>query len=248
MTETLWWYEWNGAQAGPVPEPVLLEMVRSGRLRREARVWRAGMPAWQPAFTVPELSAAVPSPGAPPSPPPLPPAWTGGTLPPGMEAVSAGAVVGLGIVTLGIYPMVKFYQAGLAYEELAGRRSRFALYFWSSIGLAVAGGPLHLLGGVIGFGGQVAAVLLTILTLLEVLAVRTDVVRRYAIAPVVTSDRTHQILFIAGILTSWLLVGVVLLLIQAVKFFDDHRAIGDALRRRPAPAPASPRPQAPSTS
>lgn len=342
MSETTWWYEWSGQPAGPVPEVQLLELVRSGRLRPEARVWRAGMPGWEPLGRVPELvSALVPIPARPPGPPAPPaapapaapappdvlpaatssaapaeeaasaeagdvtplateiaavprvdeqgtaapaeaasaatspgaadgapaargageaaatfpvapvspsgsgaspgtPAWTApgpGSLPSGMEPTSTGAVVGLGLVTLGIYPMIKFYQAVMAYEQLAGRRSRFAVYFWLSIGLALAGGPLHMAGGLLGFASHVAAVVFTVLTLLEALALRTDLVRRQGITPQLTSDTTHKALFIVGLLTSWFLVGVVLLLVQAVKFFQDHRAIGDALRARAAGAP-----------
>jgi hypothetical protein len=292
LSDGTWWYEWNGRQAGPVAEPALLELVRSGLLRPTARVWRAGMSGWEEVARVPELAAAVPaapsrapvppatdtertsapdpgaareqaagaeagagtgssgagpaaeSPRLPPegggwAPPPAAPgpgaAWAS-PLPAGMEPTSTAAVIGLGIVTLGIYPMIKFYQAALAYETLAGRRSRFTVYFWLSVGLAVAGGPLHVAGGLLGFAAHVGALVFTILTLFEVLAVRAELCRRQAIAPSLTPDGTHKALFIIGIFTSWLALGVVLLLVQAVKFFHDHRAIGDALRARATPA------------
>src|SRR6266496_1502820 len=172
--DIVWWFERNGQQAGPVALPALIELARSGQLAPEARVWRAGMAGWQPARAVPELAAALPA--APTLPPPIEGAGAtqrpaaGGTLPSGMEPTSTLAVVGLGLVTLGIYPMVKFYQAGMAYEALSGRRSRFALYFWISIGLTLVGGPLHALGGIPGFAAHIAAIVFTILTLFEVLA------------------------------------------------------------------------------
>jgi hypothetical protein len=232
MTDAVWWYEWNGGQAGPVAEAALLEMVRSGRLRRDARVWRAGMPGWQPIGSVAPFSAAVPG----TTPPPLD-ATASATLPAGMEPVPTGAVIGLGILTLGIYPMVKFYQAAMAYEDLAGRRTRFTLYFWIAIGLWLGGAPMHLVAGVPGWFAHVGALALTVLTLFEILAVRAEAVRRCGIAPDLTSDTTHKVLLVVGLLTAGALVGVVLLLVQAVKFFDDHRAIGDALRLRAAGAP-----------
>jgi GYF domain 2 len=241
MGDAVWWYERNGQQAGPVTLAELLELSRSGQLRPEARVWRAGMPGWLPARDVPEVAAGLPA-GEAVATAPAPfqaPASTaigsgggGGGLPRGMEPTSTGAVIGLGLITLGIYPMVKFYQAGMAYEELAGRRSRFALYFWLSIGLALLGGPLHALGGVPGFASHVAALVFTILTLFEALALRAEVVRRYGVSPVLTPDTTHKALFIIGLFTSWLVIGIVLLVVQAVKFFADHRALRDALRAK----------------
>jgi hypothetical protein len=231
VNELVWWYESNGAQAGPVPDSVLLDLVRSGRLSPRARVWRSGMPGWQPVASVPELAAAIPVP------PPLDPGPAAATLPAGMERVPTGAVIGFGILTLGIYPIVKFYQAALAYEELARRRTRFTLYFWIAAGLWIGGGPMHVLGGVPGWIAHVGALVLTMMTLFEVLAVRAEAMHRTRIAPPVTSDTTHKVLFVVGLLTAWALVGVVLLLVQTVKFFTDHAAIGEALRSRAVPDP-----------
>jgi hypothetical protein len=59
---------------------------------------------------------------------------------------------------------------------------------------------------------------------------------------VLTSDGTHKALFVVGLLTSWLLIGVVLLLVQTVRFFEDHGAIAAALRSHgvaPPPAPGA---------
>jgi hypothetical protein len=160
-------------------------------------------------------------------------------LPEGMEPVSTAAVLGLGALTLGIYPVVKFYQAGVAYQKLAGRASRLTTWFWLAIALGLLGGPLHFLGGLPGVTAHIAAIAFTVLTLFEFLALRGEVVRRYAIAPALTSDGTHKALFITGLLTWWFLVGLVLLAVQAVKLFDDHGALGEALRaRRAAPPPA----------
>jgi GYF domain 2 len=233
MNDDAWWYESSGAQAGPVAEDVLRELIRSGRLRPEARVWRSGMPTWLPVASVAELARELPA-----GPPPLLQPGPGAGLPPGLEPVPTGAVIGLGILTLGIYPMVKFYQAALAYEQLAARRSRFTLYFWLSVAFALGGGPLHVFGGVPGVFAHVAAIVFTVLTLVEVLAVRAEALRRCGIAPVLTSETTHKALFIAGLLTSWLFVGVVLLVVQAVKFFGDHRAIGEALAATRTPSAA----------
>ena len=252
MADAGWWYEWEGRQAGPIDEAALLELARSGRLHPEARVWRSGMAGWEPLREVRFATAAgeatpiyggTPTPTAnptSPSPQASPPPGervTGVTaaLPEGMEPTSTAAVLVLGFLTLGIYPAVKFYQAGVAYQALAGRASRFTSWFWLSIVLAVLGAPLHLLG-VPGILSHIAAIAFTMLTLFEFLALRAELVTRQGIAPALTPDGTHKALFIAGLLTTWFLVGFALLAVQAVKLFQDHRAIGDALRARRATA------------
>jgi len=247
MADASWWYEWEGRQEGPVDETALLELVRSGRLRAHARVWRSGMASWEQLRAVPIIAAALPTATSSPTSnrdpltPTLSPAggeggWHTSALPQGMEPTSTAAVLGLGFLTLGIYPAVKFYQAGLAYQALAGRTSRFTTWFWLSIALGLLGAPLHALGGVPGILSHIAAIAFTVLTLIEFLALRAEVVTRQGVAPALTSDGTHKALFIAGLLTSWFLVGFVLLAVQAVKLFEDHRALGDALRARRATA------------
>jgi hypothetical protein len=247
MDDRIWWYEWNGRQAGPVAHAALVQLVRSGQLRPESRIWRSGMPGWQAVQQVPEIAGAVPDAGSPPSPTPSPsptptPTATASASastpsPPGaLEPISVGALVGLGIVTLGIYPMVKFYQAATAYEALAARRSRFATYFWLFVGLALFGGPLHAVAGPLAIMVDLAAIAFAVLTLFEVLAVRSDAVRRMCVAPVLTPDSTHKALFITGALTWWLVVGLVFLAVQAVRFFQDHNAFAEALRARDAAA------------
>ena len=261
MGDVSWWYEWEGRQAGPVDEAALLELARSGRLRPEARVWRSGMAGWEPLRAVrfatavghepPPYGGTATSTATPTATPTstwtatptstATPTWTQtptSTLPEGMEPTSTAAVLVLGVLTLGIYPAVRFYQAGVAYQELVGRASRFTSWFWLSIALGLLGAPLHLLGGVPGILCHIAAIAFTVLTLFEFLALRAELVTRHGIAPALTPDGTHKALFIAGLLTTWFLVGFALLAVQAVKLFQDHRALGDALRARRATAPA----------
>lgn len=249
MADATWWYEWKGQQAGPVSQEALIELVRSSQLEPTARVWRAGMPGWQPLRELPELAAAIPAvppPGVPTLPPPgaaAPPPFSAEatSAPPAapLEPVGAGVTLVLSIVTLGIYAAVKFYQAGTAYEALAGRRTRFVTYFWLSIALGVAAWPFHLLGPV-GPIAAVASLVFTILTLFEALAVREEAMRRAGVAPPLSSDGTLKGLFIAGLLTSWLLVGLVLLCIVCFKLFADHDAIVAAVRARGAAGPGAP--------
>ncbi len=56
-----WYYAENNAQAGPVSEEQLRELVAAGRIQANTLVWKAGMDAWTPLATaVPGLSAAAP--------------------------------------------------------------------------------------------------------------------------------------------------------------------------------------------
>jgi len=231
MSEMNYWYEWDGKPAGPVPPAAILDLVRKGALGPSARVWRSGLSQWIRLSEVPELAAALPSPTVP-----LPAGPTGGGPPPPFAAtergragarpdpVSPGATVALGVVTLGIYPMVKFYQAALVYEGMALRRSHFVIFFWLAVGLFLVGFPLH----IIPFGfvpAHLAALVFTVLTLFEVLEVRGEAVKRLRSSPPLASPGTHQALFIASLLTFWIFIGFVLIAVETYKFFKDHEAI-----------------------
>lgn len=67
----------NGQQAGPYDMPVLQQMVSQGSLTPQTLVWKAGMPQWAPANTLPELQGLFapvppPMPPTPPTPPTMP--------------------------------------------------------------------------------------------------------------------------------------------------------------------------------
>jgi membrane protease subunit (stomatin/prohibitin family) len=59
----------NGQQTGPFEAAALRQQVEAGRLAPQTLVWRQGMPQWQAAGEVSELSALF---AAPPGPPPIP--------------------------------------------------------------------------------------------------------------------------------------------------------------------------------
>ena len=66
-----WYYTSAGVQLGPVPDETLRSLAVSGRLLPSDMVWKEGMPAWQPAGSVPGLLPAAPG-----GPPPLQPPYT----------------------------------------------------------------------------------------------------------------------------------------------------------------------------
>jgi Flp pilus assembly pilin Flp len=248
-----WWYEQSGQQAGPVTTQTIHGLLVSGALSPANRVWRNGLADWMPIQHVPDLAPALQAaatarqqPGGslpaqqqpPPSSVPAP-AYPQAMAPQGFGApvaygppagavpfqeVSVASVILLSVVTLGIYGMVKFYQTGKAYERLAGRESKFTLYFWLYIGFAVASGAHWVFGiGSLVFG---------VLTLFEALAVRDEGLRRWNIAAQVTEASTHKTYYILATVLSVVLIGLVFMIIQAVKWFEDWNAIGKAAQGR----------------
>jgi hypothetical protein len=152
--------------------------------------------------------------------------------PDAFEEIPVGLTIFLAVITLGIYAMVKFYQTARGYEQLAGRTTRFATWFWLFIGLGVAGIVLNGATGVLGIPLGIASAVFQVLALGEALAARDEGTRRWGITAPVTSASTHRVLLILAIVLSFVLVGVVLAVIQAVKWFQDWNAIAAAVRAR----------------
>lgn len=67
---TQWHVAVNGATQGPFSPEQLMGGIQSGQVTPSTMVWSAGMAAWAPANTVPQLAGAF----GPPVPPPPPPA------------------------------------------------------------------------------------------------------------------------------------------------------------------------------
>ncbi len=65
----IWYYEWNGAQQGPVDEAAAVALLVNGTLTARSLVWREGLVDWLP-LQQSELSRYLALPSAPPPPPP----------------------------------------------------------------------------------------------------------------------------------------------------------------------------------
>jgi hypothetical protein len=226
----LWYYEDAGRQAGPVTDGTLKELIRFGRLAAGARVWRAGMDGWRRWEEVPELKGLA-------GPPPAPPV----TVTPGrLERVGVGPTVLLTVVTFGVWGVVKFYQCGKGYEAAVGRNSRFETWFWAWVSLFVGSMVLSMVAGPLGIAAFIASVVVGFLLLTEVLGLREAV--QGGEVPGVWSATVHKVLWLGGSILSWVFIGVVALVNQAAKFFDDHDKIVEALEARAArgPLPTTP--------
>lgn len=241
MNETLWHYEEGGRPNGPVGERALRELIRSGRLGPDARVWRSGMAGWQRWREIPSLAAEAAPAGAPAA-----TVAVGGRPP--LEEVDLSVLVVLSIVTFGIYGLVRFYQAGEGYARLAPeRRSTFETLFWVFVACALLSSSAWFVAAPLGFAGTVGGFVVGILLLNEVLAARAALVRSSGVSVALMSDTAHRVLWILGSLLSWAVLGLVLLVVQGFKFFDDHNQLARALRARTG-TPAEPPPPAPAAS
>jgi hypothetical protein len=248
-----WWYEEGGRQAGPVTVAALKGLLAEGRISPAHRVWKNGMAGWERLDAVAELApvletaapagplppplspspaASFPAAGAPPFPggPRPAPTWVAG--PGTFEEIPVGLTIVLAIVTFGIYGLVKYYQTARAYEVLAARASRFTLWFWLFIGLGVGGVIVNGASGFLGVPFGIASAVFQVLSLVEALHLRDDGMARNGLAVPVTSATTHQVLLVVGLVLSPLLVGLVLLVVQAAKWFGDWNRIAAAARAR----------------
>lgn len=175
----------------------------------------------------------IPAPAHRPGPSPSPWAPPAAQPAPGAEQeIPIGTLVLLSIVTFGIYGVIKFYQTGVAYERLAGRQTRFALFFWLYVGLTIFGTAVNMMTGLLGLPFSLAGVVFGVLTLFEALTARDEGLRRHQLSLPVTPDSTHKILYILGSVLAFVLVGVVLIIIQAVKWFEDWNLIVRGMQAR----------------
>jgi hypothetical protein len=210
------------------------------------------MPGWVNAETIPELdwpgSQIIAEGSTPQAPAPAlgaPPPFFGRTAAPARSPAEAVQGVGeinvtttilLSLVTLTIYGVVKFFQTGKAYERLAGYEGRFTTWFWVWVGMSLGAIVLGAGSEALRVSLGIAAIVFQFLTLYEALRARNAAAQRAGVASSLTSDTTHYVLLALGMVLAPIFVGLVLLVVQAVKWFQDWNAIRAAALRRPAAA------------
>ena len=84
----------------------------------------------------------------------------------------------------------------------------------------------------IGFVLLLGAVVIGALMLSEVCAAREELARRTGAAPHLTSSSTQVTLWVLGEVLALVVVGLVLIVIQGLQFFEDHNTVVRALRKR----------------
>jgi len=65
-----------------------------------------------------------------------------------------------------------------------------------------------------------------------VCAAREELARRTGVAPHLTSSSTQVTLWVLGEVLALVVVGLVLIVIQGLQFFEDHNTVVRALRKR----------------
>lgn len=135
-------------------------------------------------------------------------------------------VLVLGILTFGIYPLVKFWGVIQEYRRaLPGVQTNVGNLFAAYLGCAIVGVLTSgiLVGFLLIIGGYVVGWML----LGEVMKLRDEVRQRYGLRTAVRPADTHKGLWIAGQLLSWIVIGIVPLIIQAWWFFAEHTALAE---------------------
>lgn len=166
---------------------------------------------------------------APSTPPPRP--GPAPMPPPPLEEYGPGGVILLSFLTCGIFGVVRFYQCAQAYRrELPGAAPNFEWQFWTYVIVSLIGAATSSFG--IGFVLLLGAVVIGALMLSEVCAAREELARRTGVAPHLTSSSTQVTLWVLGEVLALVVVGLVLIVIQGVQFFEDHNTVVRALRKR----------------
>jgi hypothetical protein len=138
----------------------------------------------------------------------------------------------LTIATLGIYGVYRFYVSSKAYEHLAGRSSNFSALFWgcvSAFALAWITASFFL-----GFLLFPVGYVLGAMALGEAIDSRDMAAAKLGVRPEgMQSKATHVILWVGGNVFSWLGLGLVALIVQAVFFFSEFNRVAAAARAAP---------------
>ncbi len=152
---------------------------------------------------------------------------------PVIEDYSVGAVIGLSIVTCGIFGLVRFYQAAQSYRRLEpGSAPNFEWQFWTYVFGSMAASVLGLLT-IVGYVLYVPVIIVGCLMLAEVCKARERLAGRIGAPIRLRPAEVHVTLWAVGYLLSVVIVGVILLLVQATFFFQEHSELARRYGSRP---------------
>ena len=177
-----WYYQLNGAQAGPISSDIIIEMLESGNLEPSTSLWREGLESWVTVDTAPEFAAHAQAAETDAAPPSLSAAES---ATPGLhkQRIILACIAGLGMLAT-FLPWVRAPIIG-AVDGTAGDGWITFVLFGLSLCLVFTGKTHELLYG----GGQVGAaictalgVLLGIWKLLDLNAMKSDMARQGSLA------------------------------------------------------------------
>lgn len=166
-------------------------------------------------------SLAPPAPAPTPAPMPSEP----------MVEYGVGETILLSVITCGIFGLVRFYQAAQSYRRaLPGGAPNFEWQFWTHLGTGLLGWATVSI--FVGVPLIIVSIVIGALMLGEVCAARAELAKRAGVAPMLSSGGTQVTLWVLGEVLAIGVVGLVLLVVQAVQFFQDHNTVAKALERR----------------
>jgi hypothetical protein len=149
------------------------------------------------------------------------------------EQIGIGSIFGLGLLTLGIFGIVKFYQSARLYEKTVNRASSFATLFWLYIIVVpFVTWVLTLVFLPLGVFGWIADAALGGFVLREVLELRHEVVVQCGLTVKLKDPALQIALWVASSIP---LVGLITMIVQTTFFFEDHNRIVAALQREALP-------------
>jgi len=143
-------------------------------------------------------------------------------------------VILLSIITLSIYGVIWFYQTGNSYASalIVKKPTNFSALFWWWFGLGVLGGLTLEIG--IGIALCIASIVFGALALGEFLRLRDQWVAENNFSIPLTSSATHKSLWIIGNILSFIIIGIIILIIQAIMLMKDHNQLAVARRTQNA--------------
>jgi len=209
-----WFYARANNRLGPVTEPDLKALATRGEIDGTTLIWREGMADWKSFSNV--FGAAL-------APPPLPGSAVSEHT---YRRKDVGVTILLSIVTLTIYALIVFYQIGVGYERVAQRRdSKFQALFWSYVGFYVISSIVTVVtfwGGMLLY---IPCMIVGAFLLADVLASRAEASKRIGFTKPQRSTSAHVATWVVGNVLCYVLVGLILLIVQAVWFLEEHNEL-----------------------
>jgi hypothetical protein len=260
METKRWWIVGHDDKAwGPFERAPLAALAAEGKLRADGLVCSEGESRWFPIGTVADLAEITWPPAAPvraeaPAAavrqPPLAPAANMAALRPNeLDPIPGWATVLLSIPTLGLWGTFNFYRTMRVYRRLSlAGTTHVETLFWAML-CVTALGVITLPVG-IGFVLLIAAVVIGALLVKEALRLRDLAIVRLvpqaasvpAHYPPVKSDDWHFGLWITGAVLTitgiFAIVGVPILIAQALAWFEDWNRLAAIARGATAGQPA----------
>ncbi len=142
-----------------------------------------------------------------------------------LRSCNPWSVMLLSMLTLSIYGAIWFYETGKSYARMAQQeeRTNFSALFWWYFGTSLLGGLTLSLG--FGVLLLISSFVLGFLVLGEFIRLRDECATQLGVQNALTSAATHRSLWTIGYILSLVLVGIFVLIAQAMLLISDHNTL-----------------------